>query len=193
MSLFATTDPRRVTIRQIAEAAGVSVGSVYAQYASKDGLYLAILSDALDLSARYTLNRRWSESPLQRIFNVGDAYLHFASENPDAFRVIVQRAPVDSSIPEIADAEARVERKIERETAAITDDLRAAMTAGEIIELPVNEVFAYLWGSWAGVLGMLVRDDRFKITVEEANRILTGAQYALALGMSPERRHRGSR
>lgn len=190
LGLFADADPRRVTVREIAKAADVSVGSIYLHYGSKDGLYLVILSDALELSARYTLNRRWSASPLQRVFNVGEAYLQFASENPEAFRVIVQRAAVDSSVHDIAVREARVERQIARETSAITDDLREAMQAGEIIELPVDEVFTYLWGSWAGVLSMMVRNDRFRISVEQARRILLGAQYALARGVSPEREHR---
>lgn len=174
-----------MTVRQIADAAGVSVGSVYAQYGSKDGLYLAVLSDALTLSARYTLHRRWSASPLQRVFNVGDAYVHFATENPEAFRLVVQRTSVDASVPEIAAAEARVTRQIEREVAAITADLEAAMAAGEIVTLPVDEVFAYLWGSWVGVLGLTVRDDPFKISAETAHRILAAAQHALARGLRP--------
>jgi AcrR family transcriptional regulator len=186
LSLFADTDPRRVTIRQIADAAQVSVGSIYAQYGSKDGLYLAVLSDALTLSARYTLNRKWSASPLQRVFNVGEAYVRFATENPEAFRVIAQRTAVDTTVPEIAQAEVRVTKQIEREVAAITDDLQAAMDAGEIMALPVHEVFAYLWGSWVGVLGLTVRDDPFKISADEAYRILAAAQHALARGLRPQ-------
>lgn len=186
LGLFADTDPRRVTIRQIADAADVSVGSVYACYGSKDGLYLAVLSNALTLSARYTLNRKWSASPLQRVFNVGEAYVRFASENPEAFRVIVQRAAVDTSVPEIARAEARVARQIEQEVSAISADIQAAMDEGEILTLPVNEVFAYLWGSWVGVLGLMVRDDRFKISADEAHRILTAAQHVLARGLRPD-------
>ena len=185
LGLFADNDPRRVTIRQIADAAHVSVGSVYAHYGSKDGLYLAVLGDALALSARYTLNRRWSASPLQRVFNVGDAYVRFASENPEAFRVIVQRAAVDTTVPEVARAEARITRQIEQEVAAITADLQAAMDAGEIMTLPVGEVFAYLWGSWVGVMGMMFRSDRFKLSPAEAHRILTAAQHALARGLQP--------
>ncbi len=59
------------------------------------------------------------------------------------------------------------------------------MDAGEIMRLPVDEVFAYLWGSWVGVLGLTVRDDPFKISAEEAHRILTAAQHALARGLRP--------
>ncbi|MFN7135423.1 MAG: TetR/AcrR family transcriptional regulator, partial [Myxococcales bacterium] len=112
LQLFADTDPRRVTVRQIADAAHVSVGSVYVHFGSKDGLYLAILDEALQLSARYTMNRAWSESPLQRVFNVGDAYFRFATEQPESFKVIVQRTAIQAETPELVEAEAKVERRI---------------------------------------------------------------------------------
>ncbi|MBO9534033.1 MAG: TetR/AcrR family transcriptional regulator [Solirubrobacteraceae bacterium] len=186
LKLFAETDPRRVTVRQIATAANVSVGSVYVHFGSKDGLYLAILDEALQISARYTMNRRWSESPLQRIFNVGEAYFRFATEHPEAFRLIVQRTQVETDTPELAAAAARVERRIERETAAIVEDLAAAMDAGELMRMPEIDVLRYLWASWAGVLTMMVREDRFKIEAEDAHRILGGAQWILARGMRPD-------
>lgn len=186
LGLFADTDPRRITIRQIADAAEVSVGSVYAQYGSKDGLYLAVLSDALELSARYTAGRRWSPSPLQRLFNVGEAYVQFAREHPEAFRLVVQRATVDLTAPGLAAQEARISHMIEAEVAGITADIEAAIQAGELIPLPVADVFDFLWGAWAGVLSLTLRRDRFRISGDDAERVLRGAQHALAKGLRPE-------
>jgi TetR/AcrR family transcriptional regulator len=183
--LFAETDPRRITVRQIAMEAHVSIGSVYVHFGSKDGLYLSILGDALKLSASYTMNRTWDESPLQRVFNAGDEYIRFATENPEAFRVILQRTPIQADTPALADTAQRLERLAQREATAIMDDLQAAMDAGEMVQLPVVEVLAYLWASWAGVLGMVIREDRFRISVDEARRILRGAQFFLARGIHP--------
>lgn len=188
LGLFAETDPRRVTVRQIAERAYVSVGSVYVHFGSKDGLYLSILDEALQQSARYTLNREWSESPLQRVLNVGDAYVRFACEHPEQFHVIAHRAPIQNPTPELRGMETNFERRILREVSAITDDLQAAMDAGEIVQAPVGPMFTFLWASWAGVLGMMLREDRFRIAPEEATAVLEGAKWTLVRGVRPPQR-----
>jgi TetR/AcrR family transcriptional regulator len=185
LRLFAEGDPRRITVQQIADEARVSVGSIYVHYGSKDGLYLAVLDRALERSGRYTLNRRWSASPLQRVLNVGDAYVDFALENPESFRVIVHWRPLSDLSTDLAKMQAGVEQRIRREVDAIAADLQAAMDAGEIMRLPVREVLTYLWASWAGVLGMCLRDDAFRIAPEEARRVLLGAQWILARGIRP--------
>ncbi len=53
--LFFERGLQRTTIDEIAEAAGVSVGSVYVHFGSKEGLYLALVEHAVELSEEYTL------------------------------------------------------------------------------------------------------------------------------------------
>ncbi|MBJ7470206.1 MAG: TetR/AcrR family transcriptional regulator [Solirubrobacteraceae bacterium] len=184
--LFATTDPRRVTVHEIARAAGVSVGSIYFHFGTKDGLYLTLLEEALDRSARYTLNRRWSESPLQRIFNTGEAYVNFALENPESFRLISQRIPVQLDTPELQQAQARIERRISTEIEAIRVDLREAVAAGELLDLPADRMLTFLWATWAGVIGMAFREDGFRIGPDDVRIVLAGASAILAKGIRPE-------
>lgn len=183
--LMAASDPRRVRVQEIASEAGVSVGSIYFHFGTKDALYLALLEDALELSARYTINRRWSESPLQRVFNVGEAYVNFALENPEAFRLITQRIPVDVDEQDLVRAQARIERRIGKEIEAITADLRAAVEAGEVADVPVGRMLTFLWAAWAGVIGMAFREDAFRITPDEVRRSLGAASAVLARGIRP--------
>lgn len=184
--LFASADPRRVTIQQLAKASHVAVGSIYVHYGSKDGLYLRVLEDALDTSARYTLGREWSPSPLQRVFNVGEAYVRFGCEEPKAFRIIAHRVPLPVETPEIAEAQVRIEARITRELDLIKSDLSAAMAAGEIMELPVDHVVTYLWASWAGVIAMMLREDQFAVSHDEVRVILAGAAEILKRGIRPD-------
>lgn len=184
--LMATTDPRRVRVQEIASEAGVSVGTIYFHFGTKDALYLTLLESALDLSARYTLNRRWSDSPLQRVFNVGEAYIGFALENPEAFRLITQRIPVPPGDDAINRAQHRIERSISKEINAIAADLRAAVEAGEVLDLPVEHMLTFLWASWAGVIGMAFREDAFRIGPKEIRVVLGGASAILARGIRPD-------
>lgn len=184
--LFAAGDARRVTIQQLAKASHVAVGSIYVHFGSKDGLYLRVLEDALVASAEYTLSRPWSESPLQRVFNYGDAYVRFGFEQPGAFRIIAHRVPLPAEKPEIREVQDRIEQRIERELSVISADLEAAMEAGEIMRMPVAHVTTYLWASWAGVIAMTQREDQFRVSHEDVRLILLGAQMVLARGIRPE-------
>lgn len=184
--LFASGDPRRVTIQQLAKASHVAVGSIYVHYGSKDGLYLRVLEDALDVSAQYTLTREWAASPMQRIFNVGDAYVRFGIEQPKSFRIIAHRVSLPAQRPEIAEAQERIERRITRELDLIKTDIAAAMQAGEMMELPVDHVMTYLWASWAGVIAMTLREDQFAVPHDEVRLILAGAAEILKRGIRPD-------
>lgn len=184
--LFASGDPRRVTIQQLAKASHVAVGSIYVHYGSKDGLYLRVLEDALDVSASYTLKREWSASPLQRIFNFGDAYVRFGLEQPKSFRIIAQRVPLPAYRPEIAEAQERIEQSITRELDLIRADIAAAIDAGEMFEMPVDHVMTYLWASWAGVIAMTLREDQFAVSHDQVRVILAAAAEILKRGVGPD-------
>lgn len=111
--------------------------------------------------------------------------MSFALENPEAFRLISQRIPVDATTDELATAQQRIERKIARETSAIAADIDAAIEAGEITPMPVSQLMAFLWATWAGVIGMAFREDSFRITAEDVRAILAGAAATLTRGARP--------
>ena len=181
--LFGEVDYRDVTVERIATRAGVSVGSVYVHFGSKEGLYLRVVEDALRRSDDYTGNRVWSDSPLQRIFNTGEAYVNFALDHPGAFRLIAARSVQASEVPEIAEIQSRISDRLTGEMARLSSEIQAAIDAGELAPLSVRHVLTYLWASWSGVIAMSVRDDEFRISSEDARVILDGAREVLARGM----------
>lgn len=182
--LFAERGLRTVTVEQIAARADVSVGSVYVHFGNKDALYARVVEEALSLSAAYLRERRWSSSPLQRIFNTGDAYVAFATEHPWAFQLLLAQplergdlSALDECQPQASHRSALI--------AQLSDDVQAAIVAGEIAELPVRHVLTYLWASWSGVIATSLRDDDLQVPPAEVRLILQAAGAALASGIAP--------
>ena len=170
-----------VRIETLAEEADVSVGSIYTQFANKDGLYLAVAERASLLFAEY-LDRAYtvSESPLEQVMACGDAYLRFHIEHPGAFRFIAFDGV--ESRPVLGDEElrhaltARTTAELERFSAC----LAAAVQCGEAgAHVDPERTSRVLFGAWNGIIALglrrdeLVHDDE-AITglIEQARRIV---------------------
>lgn len=183
--LFADLGFRAVTVEQIAAQAGLSVGSVYVHYGSKEALYLRVVDDALRLSDDYARRRRWSESPLQRVYNTGEAYLSFARDHPAAFRLVSVQLPEQDKSSDVADLHRQVSARLGRQITLLSGDVRAAIDAGEIQPMPVRHVLVFLWAAWSGVVTMSLRDDLFAIDPDDVPVILRVAAAALSRGIAP--------
>ncbi len=85
-----TGDQASVSIRAIAKAAGVTPPSIYLHFADKEALLLEVCN------RRFAeLNRRMDEAgaahddPVEALGARGRAYIHFALENPEHYRVLM--------------------------------------------------------------------------------------------------------
>lgn len=183
-SLFFERGLQRTTIDEIAEAAGVSVGSVYVHFGSKEGLYLALVEHAVELSEQYTDRAADDPSPLRRVFNLGDAYADFALSEPVAFRIASMQM-FDPSVSEdlgpIAD---RITERISATIMRLRDDLAAAAEAGEIIPIDPDRAMTFVWGAWSGVLALGLRDAPLTVPAEYLRATLRAAAVVLERGLS---------
>jgi AcrR family transcriptional regulator len=181
--LFYEQGVQRTTIDEIAEAAGVSVGSVYVHFGSKDALYLALVEEAATVNASYVAEAVPADSPLQRVFNAGDAYVRFALENPVMFRLISMQGVQPTVSPELESMQARIVERVESRLTAIGADLAQAMAAGEIVEIPVETSVKFLWATWTSVIGLTLRTDRMALSPEELHATLAIARNLLGRGL----------
>ncbi|MDQ8047074.1 MAG: TetR/AcrR family transcriptional regulator [Solirubrobacteraceae bacterium] len=185
-TLFFDQGVQRTTIDEIAEGAGVSVGSVYVHFGSKDALYLALVEEASAINASYVSEAASSDSPLQRVFNAGDAYVRFALEHPVSFRLISMQGSQPVITPELEEAQSRITDRVEQRITAIGMDLAAAMAAGEIDQIPVETAVKFLWATWTAVISLTLRTDRLKISPEELQVTLATARNVLARGLGAD-------
>lgn len=182
-ALFFEQGVARTTIDEIAETAGVSVGSVYVHFGSKEALYLALVEDAAAVNARFVAEAESSDSPLQRVFNAGDAYVRFALEQPVQFRLISMQAGQPGASPELEAARQRITERVEQRLVAIGADLAEAMAIGELDPIPVEPAVKFLWASWSAVIGLTLRTDRLRVGPDELEAMLGFARNVLARGL----------
>lgn len=99
-------------LEEIAEAADMSVGSIYTHFDGKRGVYLHLVERALVLFADYMeRSDDPSMTPLQRVLAGGDAYLKFHLEHPGAFHFLAYRNPGVIRLSD-DDVEARIRDRI---------------------------------------------------------------------------------
>ena len=110
--LFVERGVEGVTMRLIAERLDCSAMTPYRYFRNKEEIFAEVRAAALDrFSARLEAARRTLGSPSRRGRAVGDAYLRFALEEPDAYRLIFDLSQPDGApYPHLAAAGARAGR-----------------------------------------------------------------------------------
>ncbi|MCC8941720.1 TetR/AcrR family transcriptional regulator [Bradyrhizobium sp. Arg68] len=98
--LIATKGLRSLKVRDVAEAAECSIGSVYNEFGDFDGLILTVNRETvLALTARLTAVP--SDDPVRQLHGLADAYLGFATEHANLLRSLFEhRMEHDRPFPE---------------------------------------------------------------------------------------------
>lgn len=108
--LFATHGTDAVTLRQIASALGVSTMTPYRYFKDKDAILAAVRARAFDRHAEAMEQARAAPAPdpLARSNAIGAAYVRFALENPEAYKLMFDvRQPNEADYPDFVRAAER--------------------------------------------------------------------------------------
>lgn len=100
-SLFTKKGYRRTEIRQIVEAAGVTKPMLYRHFpGGKSEIFLAVLNGHIERLLSALWGAMGSETdPRERLHNGIRAFVDFAEENPEGFRLLAQATPeVDGAL-----------------------------------------------------------------------------------------------
>jgi AcrR family transcriptional regulator len=77
-----------VSIRAVADAVGVTPPSIYLHFADKDALLSAVVVDVFaELDAAMLAAAEGVDSPMARLCAYGNAYVRFAVEHPEHYRI----------------------------------------------------------------------------------------------------------
>lgn len=155
--LVETADQAALSIRAVAGRVGVTPPSIYLHFADRNDLLYAVaerrfalLEQAMEAAAAGV------EDPRARLHRRGRAYLRFALDHPEHYRLLMTTRPDDT--PE------RLRDARLADTAGLgpaVADLAAAMDAGLIARRPALEVAELLWMVAHGAASLLVNKPEF--------------------------------
>lgn len=155
MDLLAETgDEDAVSLRAVAERVGVSVPSIYLHFADKKALLDAVCAEvfaALDVRLREA--GAAGVDPFDALRRQGNAYVHFALENPEHYRIVMMKEhEAGPQAPDVLIASGAFGYLVESVGACI----EAGVLAGDAVELALG-----LWAATHGVAALLVAKPSF--------------------------------
>lgn len=180
-SLFGERTFTHVRIEDVAEAADVSVGSVYMHFQNKEGLMRAVAERTLARTAESLLAAfAQGKSPLETIEASGRAYMRLLLDHP----VLVRYLTTEDLAAQLGGIEEQVATMVAflRDTFARLVD--AAIAAGEVRPIDSKLAAHFVFGAWNGVAALTLRSDATGLTRAEARRCLELGQRAISLGMT---------
>jgi AcrR family transcriptional regulator len=106
--LFAAQGYEGVTMRAIAEELGTSPMAPYRYFANKAEIFALVRAAAMnELVDRYAPELHGDAAPVVRLVRVRDAYVRFALENPEQYRILFELPDGEKEYPEAVAADRR--------------------------------------------------------------------------------------
>ena len=143
-----------VSLRAVAQRTGVSVPSIYLHFADKKALIDAVCGEVFEaLHQRARAAGQGHPDPFRALRAQGNAYVHFALENPEHYRIVMMTEHEPG--PEAIDAVVATSA-----FGLLLETVRACLGAG-IFEGEELELALGLWAAVHGVAALLVAKPYF--------------------------------
>jgi AcrR family transcriptional regulator len=181
---FAAAGVEGVSLRALAAELGCSPMTPYRYFRDKDEILAAVRAAAFArFAAALEAAGRTRGSAVERARAVGEAYLRFALDEPDAYRLMFDLSqPEEERYPELTAAAARARR-------TMTDYVEALVAEGAVEGDPV--LLGYVF--WATVHGIVVLHLAGKLpAAPDFRTIHRAALHLLTAGARPSARRRHS-
>ncbi|MFJ4920331.1 TetR/AcrR family transcriptional regulator [Streptomyces sp. NPDC088725] len=166
-----TGSEEAITLRSVARQVGISAPSIYAHFADRDAIVDAIVADTFHDLAEVAQKAAASEQdPVDRLLALGHAYLRFAEEQPERYRVLFNRyRPLDAGGPAPATAADPVVEGLVggRAFAPLIDVITACVESGESDSRSPFEDAVALWVTLHGYSSLRQRMRTFPWPDEE--------------------------
>jgi TetR/AcrR family transcriptional regulator len=184
--LFLGRGYNATTMEDLSETADVAVGSIYAHFGGKEGVYSALIDRALELDRRYSEEGfAAGDGPLEQLVGMGEGYLRFAREHPAYFRLFRFPPPDRPSAEEAPGPAARIAERISAEVTRMAGLLRKAAQEGVIRPVDPEPMARFMWGAWDGVIAAHLGPANMDISDAEFERMLNQARESLIRGLLP--------
>lgn len=172
------------TMEELAEEADVAVGSIYAHFGSKEGVYSALIERALELDKQYCDEGFHAGTvPAERLFGLAEGYLRFAREHPGYFQLF-RFPPADRPGAELTPtASARVAQRIKDETKRMAGEIQLAIGEGIARPVDAESTARFLWAAWDGVICSHLGPGNMGLTDKQFEAVLDRSREVFALGL----------
>lgn len=148
-NLLATQGPEALTVRRIANEAGMSTMNVYSRFGGKDGVIDELFVDGYRRLIAQIEAVPITDDIQRDLLAVADTYRDFALTNPTYYGVMLR-----STIPGYTPAPDAVQLALGGLTAFI-ERVRAGQERGEVIaDRPADEIAAWLWATCHGLVSL---------------------------------------
>ena len=174
------------TMDDLSAAADVAVGSIYAHFGGKEGVYSALVERALELDRRYSEGGLATGSkPLEQLVGMGEGYLRFAREHPAYFRLFRFPPPDRPSAEEAPGPADRIAERISAEVTRMAGLLRDAAAEGVIRPVDPEPMARFMWAAWDGVIAAHLGPANMEISDAGFEQMLNQARESLIRGLLP--------
>ncbi len=181
--LFLSHGYGTTTMEDIAEEADVAVGSIYAHFGTKAGVYEALIERALELDKRYCDEGfAAGDGPLGRLMGLAEGYLRFAREHPGYYQIFRFPPPDRPGAEAVPSAAALVSQRITDETERMAIELGNGWELGLGRPVDIKSTATFLWAAWDGVIASHLGPSNMGLTNAEFEAVLDRAREILALG-----------
>lgn len=145
-----------VSIRSIADAVGCTPPAIYMHFADKDELFFELCEERFALFSEYLAEARAStDDPVEALRRCGRAYIRFAMENPDQYRILFMSGP---TVPDYKEPQ---ESAGFQSFMAVIEAVQVAVDAGAIRKVDPFLTALALWASSHGLASLMIGATRF--------------------------------
>jgi TetR/AcrR family transcriptional regulator len=172
-----------VTVDEIAERAGVAVGSIYNHFGSKAGLRAALVERALQVDRDFMdAAYRAGDSPITQIHAAAEQYLAFYLSHPEYFRMLAFPDPPGryAAGHELAQ---RLARSVDEQNQRLVEAIRQGIAAGALRAVDPEQVATILWAAWNGIISLAWRPDALQRDRTQLRELLETATDVIADGL----------
>jgi len=180
ISVFLEQGYQGLSMRNIAERAGITGPAIYRHFGNKQELVNTIIQEALSAFSLYLSKAPEGKTALDRLRMTGEAYLHFALENPRFYQIVT--APPEffgeGGLPEDVLDRERIPHRF------LMDRLRECIEEGVIAEDDPESLSHTVWGISHGLIA-LFHSGRIDTTREEFEKLYWASLLRLYAGLQP--------
>lgn len=149
--LYLRTGVSGLSMRKVAQAAGISATAIYRHFESKATLMLAVLEEGFELFASYLWRGLQGSDARERLQLTGTGYMHFALEQRAYYRVMFMSPAEDIGLAAMSE---RNQIRISPTFQFLVDRVRECIDNQVLMDAEAEELAAMIWANCHGLVAL---------------------------------------